>query len=143
MSMLEGGCYCGAVRYGSQDAPSVVTYCHCAMCRRSVGAQAVAWATFARTGINIRGDSLRWHESSPRALRGFCVQCGTSLFFVARADPEQIDVTVGSLDEPDRCPPTCHIYVPSKVAWLPLAPALPCHVADSVSPLVEAEALER
>lgn len=137
MAILEGGCYCGAVRYESEAAPAVVTYCHCAMCRRSVGAQAVAWATLARSAITIRGDALRWHESSPRALRGFCMQCGTSLFFVARADPEMIDVTVGSLDEPDRCPPDCHIFVPSKVAWLPLAPALPSHVADSSSPLVE------
>lgn len=136
MSDLEGGCFCGEVRYRASAAPTIVTLCHCAMCRRSVGAQSVAWATFDRAALAIRGDTLLWHESSARALRGFCARCGTSLFFSARSEPASLDVTVGSLDEPDACPPQCHIFTTSKVRWVPLEPPLPCHVADSESELV-------
>jgi hypothetical protein len=135
MSELRGGCLCGAVRYQARDVPSIVTLCHCSMCRRSVGAQSVAWATVRRECVSIEGDALRWHASSERARRGFCERCGTSLFFEAQAQPEQLDLTVGSLDEPSACPPSCHIFVLDRVAWVPLAPPLPAHVADSDSPL--------
>lgn len=124
---------CGALRYSLAAQPSVVTLCHCSMCRRSVGAQSVTWATFARAAFQMTGESLLWHRSSARARRGFCARCGTSLFFESDAHPDELDVSVGSLDQPDACPPTCHIFVPDKVAWVGLEPALPQHVADSAS----------
>lgn len=136
MTHLEGGCFCGEVRYRASEPPTLVTLCHCAMCRRSVGAQSVTWATFERASLVIGGDSLLWHESSARALRGFCTRCGTSLFFASRSEPSSLDVTVGSLDDPNACPPHCHIFVPNKVDWVPIAPRLPCHVGDSGSELV-------
>jgi hypothetical protein len=133
---LQGGCQCGALRYQARAEPSVVTLCHCAMCRRSVGAQSVTWASFSRDDLTIEGDTLRWYDSSSRARRGFCERCGTSLFFVGDASAGLVDVTVGSLDQPESCPPTCHIWVPSKVTWVALEPGVPAHVADSESPLM-------
>jgi hypothetical protein len=41
--MLTGGCYCGAVRYETDGEPFHETICHCADCRRIVGAASVAW----------------------------------------------------------------------------------------------------
>ena len=136
MRRLEGGCSCGSIRYVAEAAPSVVTLCHCDMCRRSAGAQSVTWATVPRASLTMSGAEPGWYDSSPRARRGFCARCGTSLFFVAKASPDEIDVTVGSLDDPNACPATCHIHVPSKLDWVSLEPGLPCHVADSSSPLV-------
>jgi hypothetical protein len=66
--------------------------------------------------------------------RAFCAQCGTSLLFASDAHPEELDLSVGSLDAPDSCPPTCHIFVPDKVAWVALEPGLPRHTGDSSSP---------
>jgi hypothetical protein len=136
MATLEGGCSCAQVRYAADELPTIVTLCHCAMCRRSVGAPSVTWATVTRASLSIRGDTLVWYESSPRAQRGFCSRCGTSLFFAARSEPELLDVTVGSLDDPDACRPDCHIFVPSKLSWVALEPRLPCHVGDSESALL-------
>lgn len=137
MAQFQGGCLCGVVRYEvAESGASVVTHCHCQSCRRSVGAVAVTWATFSRAATSIRGESLRWHASSPGVLRGFCGACGSALFYTSEHYPALIDVTVGSLDQPASCPPSCHIHVLERVAWLPLAPALPCHVAGSNSPLL-------
>ncbi|HEX6246195.1 MAG TPA: GFA family protein [Polyangiales bacterium] len=135
MHDLTGGCLCGAVRYTLRETPRLVTLCHCAMCRRSVGAQSVTWATLPRAAVELLGEErLTWHRSSSRAQRAFCGACGSSLLFAAEAFPDELDVTVGTLDAPHACPPTCHIFVPDKVAWVSLEPELPRHVGDSSSP---------
>jgi len=128
---------CGAIRYTLTQRSPLVTLCHCAMCRRSVGAPSVTWATLARSAVELRGqEHLVWYRSSTRAQRAFCGQCGTSLLFASDAFPEELDVSVGSLDAPELCPPHCHIFVPDKVAWVGLEPNLPRHVGDSSSPLL-------
>ena len=43
--MLRGGCFCRAVRYEIDAAPTNQTICHCTMCRHAAGAPSVAWFT--------------------------------------------------------------------------------------------------
>ncbi len=94
-----GSCLCGAVRYeieGPLPAPSA---CHCAQCRRQHGALGVY--TLAPTDrYKIKGDrNIVWYESSPGIRRGFCRICGSKLFW-ERADSGQLDVTLGTMDQP-------------------------------------------
>ena len=113
----------------------MVGLCHCSMCRRSAGAPSVAWFTVPRAGLHLTGATLTHHRSSPGSQRGFCARCGTSLLFENDGGSE-VDVTVASLDDPNQLPIERHIFVPDKLAWVSLEPGLPCHVADSASPLL-------
>jgi hypothetical protein len=133
MDTLQGGCFCGAVRYRTADRPSMVLLCHCSMCRRSAGAPSVAWFTVPLAGLQLSGDALTYHRSSERSRRGFCARCGTSLTFVEDGLGD-IGLTVASLDDPNQLPIERHIFVPDKLAWVSLEPGLPCHVRDSGSP---------
>ncbi len=45
MTVREGGCLCGEVRYRIEAEPSDVAYCHCRMCQKTSGAPAMAWGT--------------------------------------------------------------------------------------------------
>ena len=36
--MLEGGCFCGGIRYEVEGTPFDQTNCHCSICRRTVAA---------------------------------------------------------------------------------------------------------
>ena len=112
----------------------MVGLCHCAMCRRSAGAPSVAWFTVSRSGLQLTGAALTYHQSSERARRAFCARCGTSLLF--EDESGDIDVTVASLDEPNRLPIERHTFTPDKLSWVSLEPGLPCHVADSGSPVL-------
>ncbi len=137
---IEGGCLCGAIRYDLARVPTDVAHCHCRICRRSAGAPVLTWATVARADLTVTGE-VRWFRSSTLAKRGFCPTCGTQLFFAQEvsdakadagttalplsdappADPHgatTIDVTVASLDEPDRVHPTRNIWVGSRLAFL-------------------------
>lgn len=138
MSILQGGCLCGDVRY-EVDAPvDRVMICHCAMCRRSVGAQSVAWACARSETVRVVAGEPTWFHSSARGRRAFCTRCGSSLFFADPNDPREIDVTVATFDDPDALPPRGHVYVPSKLAWVSLEPGLEHHVEGSFSPRIDA-----
>ena len=112
---LTGGCLCGAVRYAARPANRDGYYCHCRMCQLAFGSTRAAF-------INLRKDQVAWtarppayYASSRFARRGFCASCGTPLSF-EYLDSENMDLSVGSLDEPDTVKPTSHFAVESRVA---------------------------
>jgi len=127
MSVLEGGCLCGAVRYriegglGGADA----CYCHCETCRKAAGAPVVAWVTFPRARLKVTKGATASFSASDRAVREFCPDCGTQLFFTYVKGPEETDVTVASLDDPDAVRPQQHIWHESRVHWLEIEDELP------------------
>ena len=124
----EGGCLCGAIRYRVDGPIESVSHCHCAMCRRSSGALVVTWFTVARGRFALTaGELARW-SSSENAERTFCPSCGAQITFWSTRHTDEIDVTLGSLDHPERHPADRHVWVESKVPWLRLDEALPAHV---------------
>ena len=116
----EGGCLCGATRYRIEAPIAPGAHCHCSLCRRSTGAPVVTWLTVARAAFRFERGSPRIYRSSAAAERGFCGRCGTQLIFRLDAEPEMIDVTVASLDAPDRHPPDRHIFAADRLSWLRL-----------------------
>ena len=124
---LEGGCLCGKTRYAVRGNPVAVAFCHCTMCRRSVGSPAIPWAMFESGGFEFVGDEPKFHASSEGVQRGFCGQCGTSLTFTAEFLPGLIDITVGSFDDPTKLPPQMHIWESKRLPWIEMTDALPRH----------------
>jgi hypothetical protein len=120
---LRGGCLCGAIRYLIETAPLDASICHCQTCRRAVGAPSVAWLTStAGAFLLTQGEPVR-HRSSRGVVRTHCGTCGTSLTY--QASPESIDVTIASLDDPERVQPTREIWTEHRLTWEPLDPGRP------------------
>jgi hypothetical protein len=97
-----GRCLCGAVRFEVRGTPRDVVVCHCGECRRWAGH---VWAASAapREDVDIHADgALRWidsPESETHARRGFCAECGSSLFWEAPGR-DTISFAAGALDAP-------------------------------------------
>ena len=112
-----GGCQCGRVRYTAQIDPDYVYLCHCRMCQRATGGVSIAFAGLPKRNVE-------WHSppdlyaSSPFAKRPFCRECGTPLGFMFD-DGENMDITIGSLDDPYGLEPHWH-FAAEKIheAWL-------------------------
>ena len=122
--MLEGGCFCGQVRYQADGAPFHATVCHCADCRRVAGAPMVAWFSVRLAGLRFtRGAPARF-ESSPGVVRGFCAACGTPLTY-QNAGLDEIDVALCSLDDPEALPPADHTWTDGQLSWVRLDDGLP------------------
>ena len=111
--MKTGACACGAVRCELSGELTKVTFCHCSKCRRWHGHfgayTAVNHAHFTLT--EQRG--LKWHAINGTVQRGFCQECGSSLFWKDEADV-RLGVCVGAIDAPTGLEPKAHIYVGSR-----------------------------
>jgi hypothetical protein len=125
--MLRGGCFCGDVRYEADGTPFDETNCHCSICRRTTGAPFVAWFSVGRTAFRfVSGTPVRFN-STDKGVRSFCPRCGTQLTFEHRDTPDEIDVTTGSLDDPESVPPRDHTRTSSRLSWVSLADDLPLY----------------
>lgn len=127
---LEGGCLCGAVRYRIARVRTAF-FCHCTQCRRASGANALPWASVARADFALTAGALRLYASSPGVTRGFCGACGSPILF-DKAGEDAVDITLGTLDAPDRVPPTYHLWVDSELAMSAgLGAGLPRHAQEA------------
>jgi hypothetical protein len=114
-----GRCLCGAVTYEVRGPLRDVVICHCVECRRWSGTGAGAFAAAHDDDLVIAGDALRWVESPDsirNARRGFCVDCGTSVFWKA---PELVrtGIAAGTLDAPTGLRVAAHIYTHQVADW--------------------------
>src|SRR5690606_6100895 len=67
------------------------------------------------------------YASSEQAQRGFCETCGTPISFAAAYIPGLIDLTIGSMDQPDTITPQFHYWHSKHLAWAEFADTLPRH----------------
>lgn len=121
---VHGSCLCGEVRLAATLPTKWVAHCHCSMCRRAHGAAFVTWAGFPneRARIEDPHGQLRWYVSSPAAERGFCLRCGSTLFFRSTRWPDELHVVVANLHQPLDRAPQAHVFWDSHVAWADVDP---------------------
>jgi len=124
-----GGCACGAVRYQLQSEPFDCGWCHCRTCQLNSGAPAMAFASVRTEDfVFTQGeDKVKRFASSSFGHRIFCGECGTPMVMRVNHQPETVDLSVSTLDDPDDVPPGFHIFHSSKVAWFETRDDLPRH----------------
>ena len=122
--MHKGQCACGSVHFECDQTRPTVTYCHCSLCRRTSGhhwaATVVPMAQFRIT----KDDGLKWWTSSEIAKRGFCQNCGSSLFFYEN-DSDDMGVAAGCIDPPTGLSGGRHIFTASRGDYYDLHDGLP------------------
>ena len=72
-------------------------------------------------------DRIRTVRSSSFGHRGVCGECGTPLYMRVDHQPETIDFSIPTLDEPSGIEPGFHIFWSSRVPWFPDCDDLPKH----------------
>jgi hypothetical protein len=118
MKDMTGGCQCGRVRYTVDVDNDDAYLCHCRMCQRATGGVSIAYKNVPIEKVTWAREP-DWYRSSPIAHRPFCSTCGTPLGFAFLDDARNIDITVGSFDDPSRFRPTQHFAVESlHEAWI-------------------------
>ena len=125
--MLKGGCFCGKIRYETDDRPTQATVCHCSICRRTSAAPLVAWFTVTPGSFRFASGQPTTFHSSEHATRTFCSSCGTPLTFQSALYPNEVDVTTCSLDDPEQVPPRSHTWRASGLSWMKVADGLPAY----------------
>jgi len=113
MTELKGKCLCGNVAFKAAGDVLRVSACYCGMCRTQNGGGAFHGAEFRGELILTRNDGLKWYDASDQARRGFCSDCGSSLFWQSNSDDAYFDVSLGALNNVSELELNAHIFVDS------------------------------
>jgi len=123
--MLEGRCTCGEVRYRLAGHPFAVHCCHCRDCQRETGSAFVINGLIERPMLEMLEGSPETIDTPSESGKGQkivrCPTCEVALWSHYGGMGEKAAfVRVGTLENPDACPPHVHIFTRSKQPWFDL-----------------------
>lgn len=114
---LQGHCLCGEVRVTIPELSEEITVCHCHMCQKFFGGPFLSLAGVLPKDVEISGEEqIQRYLSSEWAERGFCKQCGSSLFYHSLTDDEYY-FPAGLFAEIDQAKLTTEIFYDQKPAF--------------------------
>lgn len=137
-STITGGCLCGRVRYEVKESDCVgVAACHCHKCQQHTGAPFAATVRFKNEDIRWTGNPPDVYQSSAIMQRGFCKNCGSSLYIyypkpVWEGFPVAVGLLIGSFDDPHHWPPPAtHYAEENQLAWTKFDDGIPRERMDT------------
>lgn len=127
---LPGRCTCGDVRYTITAKPLFVHCCHCRWCQRETGSAFVINAMIEADRVELNTGSPELVHTPSNSGNGQkitrCTRCRIALWSNYSGAGDAIRfVRVGTLENPDGCPPEIHIFTSSKQPWVVLPPGTP------------------
>jgi hypothetical protein len=125
----SGSCLCGAVRFEVRGPLREVVACHCSQCRKMTGHYLAATAARDSDLKVTNASGLKWFSASAGARRGFCGQCGSTLFWHG-TDRDYTAIAAGSLDGPTGLALAQHIFTADKADYYRIDDGLPCSERD-------------
>lgn len=147
--VLQGGCTCGEIRYRLSHSPIVTHACHCSWCQRESGAAFALNAMIESAYLTLLSGKPVMTKIPSNSGKGQtfarCPNCQVAVWshYVGAGDVLSF-VRVGTLDQPESCPPDMHIYTGSKLSWVILPSQTPAFKAFyKRSEQLSAAALER
>ncbi len=117
---IKGGCLCGAVQYEITAEPIGAGNCHCRTCQKSVGTAYTAVLFVPYQALIITGEFKEYATqaaSGNTMYRGFCPQCGTSLFGRNSGSDTIRPINAATLDDPSIYHPHMDFWVSDTQPW--------------------------
>ena len=112
MKKIKGSCLCKSISFEIYNECRYSILCHCTICQKS-NAEFSNYTKVQKENFNFSTKkNLKWFYSSKNFKRGFCSNCGSSLFFQSQHSNSEIAVSTGSLNT--RVPVKGHIYYKDK-----------------------------
>ncbi|MCE7998028.1 MAG: GFA family protein [Rhodobiaceae bacterium] len=100
---VEGGCYCGELRYEVEGDALFKAQCHCRECQYISGGSPNVTMGMPESAFKYtKGTpkSFKRTDIDPAVTREFCGNCGTSMLSRAPGAPGMVLLKVGSMDDP-------------------------------------------
>ncbi|MBL8551713.1 MAG: GFA family protein [Hyphomonadaceae bacterium] len=101
---LEGGCYCGKLRFSAEGEPILRAQCHCRECQYISGGAPNMFLLMPPDGFKYTAGAPKAYRRSDienAVTREFCAECGTHIT-TRRPGLAYIILKAGVLDEPAR-----------------------------------------
>ncbi len=117
MASKSGSCLCGEVEYELAEEPTSYGACHCGMCRKFSGGIELGIQVPPGGVRFVPTDKLAVYESSEWAERGFCMLCGSSIFWRLTADGPMkgmFSIAAGTLEDMSGMTFDTEVYIDHK-----------------------------
>jgi hypothetical protein len=123
MSVITGGCACGAVRYEVSEPFVSSNYCHCTRCQRRTGTGSSANARTAEGSFRIvKGEDVvaGWDPGGGGFEKCFCSNCGSALFSRNAQTGGEVGVRLGTVDGDPGIRPQKRQFTDYAAIWEPI-----------------------
>jgi hypothetical protein len=97
VTIMRGGCHCGRVAYEVEGPPACLTQCNCSICTKK---GYLHWIV-AREKFRLLTpweDLATYTFNTHTAKHHFCPRCGVASFYIARSDPDKIDINARCIE---------------------------------------------
>ena len=121
---LNASCLCKGINMKIKSEFRPIINCHCIQCTKTHGNFA-AYTSVLEENIFFKSKkTLKWYNSSIKAKRGFCNNCGASIFF-KRIGSRAVSISAGLFKKPTNLKTEKHIYVHNKRDYYNITDNLP------------------
>jgi len=126
---IEGGCFCGAVRFAAEGPILMRGLCLCRTCQRISGGGGNLFIAVEAQGFRYAAGPPQSFQRTPDApRREFCATCGVQLTARSQCAPTAVLVKVGALDDPAvYAGPELVVWTDEKQPFHLLPPGVPAH----------------
>ena len=125
---LQGGCFCGHIRYELTTKPKIKAQCFCRDCQYFYGGGMQAFFMAEQDGFSLLSGEFSTfsHAASSGAtvVRHYCKICSTPVFNKIGERPSELAVSIGTLDDPSAIVPRAAIWTESAPDWAHIDPKL-------------------
>ena len=126
---MEGGCYCGAIRYEAEGEALFKAQCHCRECQYGSGGAPNYVIALPESGFRFTKGQTKGFTRSDLdnpVTREFCSECGTQILSRAPGVPGAVLIKAGTLDDmSDYGEPQMAIFTIDKQSFHHLPEGLP------------------
>ena len=121
---LKAKCLCGNISFKTSGYHRDVQNCHCVQCLKTHGHHA-AYSKIEEKDLKfLSKKSLKWFKSSKRAKRGFCSNCGASIFFKV-IGTNSVCIAAGIFNNPTKLKTSIEIFTKGKSDYYKINSKLP------------------
>ena len=111
--LIEGGCYCGKIRYSFNGNVATTMQCHCRECQYITGGNPNVIAILPESGFRYekgKPKSFTRSDIDNAVTRFFCSDCGTAIGTKAPAATGSMVIKVGTMDDASFFEPALAIF---------------------------------
>lgn len=126
--IIEGGCYCGDIRYRADGDPVFSLQCHCRECQYITGGNPNVIMAMPMAGfefISREPKTFTRMDIDNPVTRLFCENCGTGIGTRTKGMPDAIILKVGTMDDPAVFEPQVAIHTQDKQPFHHIPEGLP------------------
>ncbi len=119
-----GSCLCKGVMFEVIAPLNNVVTCHCTQCRKTSGHYAASIIVPTAKMELLRFETLKWFPSMDGVSKGFCADCGSSLFWQLEGR-DGWSVSAGAFDDPTGVKVNYHCFTSEKGDYYDISDGCP------------------